>query len=1101
MAQTSYEDWLARGREHQQAGRLIDAIPCFEQAARLGPEASDPLYYLGEVNWQLGRAQEALRAWQAAAQRAPTHAAPRLAAAEAWLYLGQEAQARETVRSVLDFMSTHRARVIEAVSRASPDEPVDLSQLAALAAKDPTPFAAAWIAKPLAAHWSASAEGKGHALANRLAPHAKALPLALLVPIAREALASGQAPVLGDVVREALTREVDADSLDALRGLALLMQRSGRGEDAWRLAERYASLCALAAPPPYPLTWPLRAAGSRLRVAALWDGGDGDDLREALRQTAASVAWVVWRLGSAPALVERAAEGDARRDIDERAWNGPLDSSLARAIAADDPDVLVDFTGLRQAVGPVAAMQPARQMVTYTAAQGELAELVAALAKLSARVATTPTSVQDAQSLQSQWDEAVRLHQSGETEAARAAYDAFVAVQPRFAPARFLRGVLLRTSGDASGAESDFAEALRLAPDYLDARIAAMRLAAARQAPADMERLAAEGLARSGHRGHTLLRALGEARLACHEPESAMEALRDALARAPTDVLTHYNLGVAAQMRADPREAARAYNRALVLDPDHVPSHFNLGVLFQAQGSLAPAKTAYNNVLARDATRAGAYGNLGEVLLAEGNIEAFLANFARFEAACPDSLSLAVQALEACPLRGDFAALDRYLEGLRAQVFKAADETELVDCLEQLQYLLLFFDVEPGMLRQCALTYDASAPHVYGEPLPRPATRRPGPLRIGYLSGDLRNHVMGKMMWQALEHHDRTRFALYFYSTSPVRDEWTERFAGIARAYVQLESGSEHEAALRIAEDDLDLLVDLSGHTRGAKPGILALKPARVQVTHIAMAGAVGLSTIDFKLTDAYADLPGHADFQLEAPLVMQGCVYPYRHVAPAMQHPFQRGALGIAPDLVLIGAFVSPLKLSRRCLRLWKEVLDALPQARLAISPTHPGFRGVYARIAQAAGIDATRLLVLPQGRNDAENQARYHLIDFVLDPMPFGGVNGVLEPLDMGVPVVTLLGRRHGERTAYSILSNLGVTATVANTGSEYVAIARRLATEAAFAAEVRASISAGLRASPLVDMRAHARNLEAVWIEALARKAPGVLAALGIDAPAVP
>jgi predicted O-linked N-acetylglucosamine transferase (SPINDLY family) len=153
-----------------------------------------------------------------------------------------------------------------------------------------------------------------------------------------------------------------------------------------------------------------------------------------------------------------------------------------------------------------------------------------------------------------------------------------------------------------------------------------------------------------------------------------------------------------------------------------------------------------------------------------------------------------------------------------------------------------------------------------------------------------------------------------------------------------------------------------------------------------------------------------------------------------------------------------------------------------------------VFERLCAAAGISRSRLLFLPQGRDDGENQGRYALVDFVLDPMPFGGVNGVLEPLDAGVPVVTLAGRRHGERSAYSILRNLGVTQTIAQGGREYVDIAVRLAEDAAFSAQVRDTIRAGLHASPLVDMPAHARNLEAAYVEALRLKAPGVLDASG-------
>jgi protein O-GlcNAc transferase len=252
------------------------------------------------------------------------------------------------------------------------------------------------------------------------------------------------------------------------------------------------------------------------------------------------------------------------------------------------------------------------------------------------------------------------------------------------------------------------------------------------------------------------------------------------------------------------------------------------------------------------------------------------------------------------------------------------------------------------------------------------------------------------------------------------------------------------------------------------------------------------LAAVDFKLTDALSDLPENAAFQIEAPLVMDGCVYPYRHIAPAAQHPFHRTALGIAEDAVVIGAFVSALKLSRRCLTLWRDVLERIPRARLALSPVNPAARALYQRLAAAGGIAADRLLFLPQGRNDAENQARYTLVDFVLDPMPYGGVNGTLEALDMGVPVVTLVGRNHAERTSYSILANLGVTDTVAQGGREYVELAVRLADDPAFMRDVRASIRDGIANSKLTDMVGHTRNLEAAYIAALRERAPEALAA---------
>jgi len=148
------------------------------------------------------------------------------------------------------------------------------------------------------------------------------------------------------------------------------------------------------------------------------------------------------------------------------------------------------------------------------------------------------------------------------------------------------------------------------------------------------------------------------------------------------------------------------------------------------------------------------------------------------------------------------------------------------------------------------------------------------------------------------------------------------------------------------------------------------------------------------------------------------------------------------------------------------------------------------------AGGIPWNRVIALPQGRDDAENQSRYEIVDLALDPMPYGGVNGTLEALDMGVPVVTLCGRKHGERTAYSILSHLGVTDTIAHSGRDYVEIAVRLATDSTFMANVRATIRSGLAHSTLSDMRAYTRNLESAYIAALEQRYPAALSAVAHD-----
>jgi len=889
---------------------------------------------------------------------------------------------------------------------------------------------------------------------------------------------------------------------EALRRAALEALRGAR-PDAPELRRRYAESCVRRFAAPIPTLWPRRTRGRALRIVVLVGARAEPAIDGALATLAAlpresfQVAFAT--LGDAKSRSLRPAGASQPAPLIV-ALNSARAAEDAKRLAALDADLLIDLAGLPEDVGPLLAQRPARTIVTLADfalrnsppliddERTPGAELARMLTE-RCRALSADGEVPDAAGMAKMWTEAVLEHQRGALAVAREKYGRVLALQPGYAPGHYLLGITQRDSGDAAAARRSFSAALDAAPAFVDARVAAAKLLHEDGDLPGAIALLRDGIATTAT-PLPLHRALGVALLATGDGARAAAAFEAALALDPNNAETHYNHGVALQMLRRSDEAVAAYKRALALQPDTFAAEFNLGTLFQEQGATESAIDAYQRVLARDPNDVAAYKNLGETYLAAGRMESWQANFDRFEAHCRNALPLAVQALEVLQHRGDFAKLGRYLDRLARGDFTARTDAELCDALEQLLYLLLFFDIEPATFLHYAKIYDRVAQKVYGMPLARKPVRRPGPIRIGYLSADLRNHVMGKMMWQGLQSHDRARFSLHFYSLSREHDAWTDRFRGLGDRFLELADLREEEAALRIAEDDLDVLVDLSTHTKGAKPGILARKPARVIVTHVASAGTVGLSAIDFKLTDRHADVPENQAFQLETLLPMEACVYPLRHVAPATAHRYRRSELGIDDGTVVIGAFVTALKLSPRCLRLWREVLQRVPRAQIAFSPTNPAFRDTYLRLAEAAGIARHRLFFIPQGADDAENQARYELVDLVLDPMPFGGVNGTLEAVDMGVPVVTLVGRRHGERTGYSILANLGVTATIAQTEAEYVDIASRLATDKSFMASVRSAIRAALPNSVLADSVAYARSLERSYVSALEARAPEAL-----------
>ena len=1083
-----------------EAGRPIDALLCFRRALAANAGSADARFRLGEMLWQLGLTDEALQAWRDAAKADARFVAPRLALAEGLLTRGDYSGAQVVAAEAVSIAPTElRAQAAGSAAAAAMGDPAALTAFAQHLSAQPTLSLLPAYAPALAQAIERAPRGTlRHDLVAELVPMAESVPAVLLAPLVEAAFAHDPA-----ALRETLrTRSWQRSEIDALRRIVVAVHAhdAALGCD---LAATYAAIC-LAEPVVVPSLWPARTGGKGLRLAWLMPSPDDALFAHAV----ASVRDVSRKIANATAKVTVLCVGDPEAtriaisvlpDVAYLQLPPQPDATRARALAASDPDVLVDLAGMHVAAGLLLAARPARHVWSLRAVQpGHAPALVEELLanaddlarELRSLLDDTLVAAPDAQELGGWWDAAVRAHQQGDAAAAAAGYARVVAAQPDYAPAHRLLAVLARDRGDMQTAEREFAAAVALAPDDADTRVAAAQLAEALHRPAQAASLLRDGLDRTPYRV-SLWQALGHAELARRDGAAAAWAYGQALRLLPADGQSHFNLGVALQMTGDIDGAVQAYQRALILRPDLASACFNLGVLFQQQGRTEAAVAAYRQTLALHPRDVAAYKNLGEVLYASGRIDAWLANFAAFESACPTALPLAVQALEVSQLTADYGKLDRYLEGLRQERYPAASELELVDALEELLFLLLNFDIEPDMLQRFAATYDTAAQQVYGAPRPAPTPRRPGKLRLGYLSGDLRDHVMGKQMWQAVEHHDRGRFELHFYSTSTARDAWTEQFVRIADRFDVVSHLDDAQAAALIARADLDLLVDLSTHTKGARPGILALKPARVQITHIASCGTLGLSAIDYKLTDHFADLAENQAFLQETLLPMAGCVYPWRAVTPAAAHPFTRAATGIAADAFVIGAFVNPLKLSQRCLGLWRDVLERVPRAKLAFSPNNAAQRPLYVRIAVAAGIAESRLLFLPQGRDELENQARYELVDVVLDTMPYGGVNGTMEALAMGVPVVTLVGKRHGERSSYSILANLGVLATVAQGGREYAEIAVRLATDAGFMAEVRSAIRANLGHCALTDLAAHTRNLEAAYLRAIAECAPEALA----------
>jgi protein O-GlcNAc transferase len=509
-----------------------------------------------------------------------------------------------------------------------------------------------------------------------------------------------------------------------------------------------------------------------------------------------------------------------------------------------------------------------------------------------------------------------------------------------------------------------------------------------------------------------------------------------------------------------------AYQQASMFSETSSLAYANLAAMQFAAGRYEDALNSYSQVTANELTETSWRLTRAELLKTLSRFEEWSDAIAQMPASLKATVSGHLACLDVAHFTGDFQEVNAGVKLIESIVRDAGS-----DELDELRFVYLYYDVPTQTRIAIHKPIDRVETQSRGE-----ANRTTVPMRslnIGYLSADFRDHVMGRMTFPMISYRNRKLHRAILYSTAPKEDAYTGQLASASDAFVRCSAASDDAIAQRIAADKIDILIDLSGPTAGSRPGVLARKPAPVIITHVGAAGPIGLCAVDYKLTDSICDLPENQEYLIEKLLPMDGCCY------PVPKYPLPTQGLTKA-DLqrdgkVVIGAFYTYMKLSERCVKLWKRVLDEIPNGVLLFSPLDPKLKVAYENIMRAAEIPAAQFGFIPAGPTEAERLARYRVVDFVLDSMPYGGVNGTLEALYMGVPVITLTGKHHSERTSTSMLTHLGVTDTIAQTPEEYIAHAKRLATDPAWREDLSSRIRA--RWPKFADPTDYARRWEAL------------------------
>ena len=289
---------------------------------------------------------------------------------------------------------------------------------------------------------------------------------------------------------------------------------------------------------------------------------------------------------------------------------------------------------------------------------------------------------------------------------------------------------------------------------------------------------------------------------------------------------------------------------------------------------------------------------------------------------------------------------------------------------------------------------------------------------------------------------------------------------------------SAEEIAACIRADEIDILVDLAGHTQNNCLPVLAYKPAPVQVTGIGYFNTTGLPAIDYMLSDVHVDPiettePSFTEKMIRLPHSHFCYVLP-EELPPVAPPPMERSGF------VTFGSFNNFNKVTDEVLRLWKEVLDAVPRSRLLVKSKLLASAEGRERAAERfsrCGISTERVEMRAFSR---DHLAEYGDMDIALDTFPYTGGITTCEALAMGVPVVTLRGASHGARFGESLLTNANLTELIADTPADYVQIASTLASAPETLAALRTNLRTILAHAPLTDARTYVRDVEAAYAE---------------------
>jgi predicted O-linked N-acetylglucosamine transferase (SPINDLY family) len=523
--------------------------------------------------------------------------------------------------------------------------------------------------------------------------------------------------------------------------------------------------------------------------------------------------------------------------------------------------------------------------------------------------------------------------------------------------------------------------------------------------------------------------------------QEAIQFLNKAISVKPKFFQNHFILGGVHKKLFEMDKAIACYKKCIALKPDFIEAYNNLGLIYKSKKMFSDAIICYQNALKYQPDSSFTWSNLGNALKETGR------------------MAEALQALEkSLSIDPKFSAA--YSNYLMALNYGANNDLEFI------------YQQHTKWKNYCPSSLSAKR----FEFKQRGAKSK---LKIAYISPDFHTHSVAYFIEPLLKAHNKESVELFGYYNNSVFDQTNERIQSYFDHWRNISEMSVVAVADKIFEDEIDILVDLAGHSANNSLTVLYQKPAPIQVTWLGYPNTTGLNEIDYRITDSLADPEGKADalhsenlFRLEKGFL---CYQGDNEVPVQQDIPYDRNGY------FTFGSFNNYVKVTPEVISVWAQILNEVPKSKLILKSSQfadKDTKGRCIKLFKKQGIAKERLNLVAMLPKSNDHMSFYGELDLALDPFPYNGTTTTFEALWMGVPTLTLSGNRHASRVGESILSRVGLESYVSHNEKDYINLARLKSESLDELRELRTSLRENMICSPLCDQKSFAQQMESAY-----------------------